>query len=670
MNKYEFQQRLEEGEELCGRGKYLEAVDVFDLLNLDLLKQPVRLTKIAKAYEKCRRYQDAEDLLLQAYEYSPRSRSILFHLCTIALKAGEVDDAKKYYQDFIAIAKYDSERFVLQYRIAKAEGKDDETLMAILEDLKAEEPDDRWMYELAKLYAKNYRKEDALALCDEIDVWFYSGKYVVMAHELRAEILGENLPHDLITDEMPSDTEEDQVKIRQDEREATAKVVEEIGDIGLPEEFFKDGPAETDPSVSDDAGEKAETEPEKDEENSGAVPDLDALDDYTVVKVTKAADDRAFSEEKVSFSDTEEMLSDEMNSEKNERTENVSAEEEEAETKRESSEQEAEDSEEQPAEQWTENLREPSEQLTEDLREPSEQKAEDSHEPSEQLTEDLREPSEQMAEQPAEADLEIKIGEEKAEETLNLALMDAEELEKVLLETEKEQGVFGVLPVNEETTEDTWHFLVYGENNALTLECARERMKEIVEMAPVAPERMLRISAEKMMGADIINSLDRFLGNMVIVEQAGSLSDEQLRAFAKILEKDDRSLLLAFTDSKRDMIDMLKRVPELQNSFTAVYEAKEYRVADLVAIVKQYLHHLDAKMTGDGEAEAILYARKVLASESGFYRSRMREYADKAYSLAVHGGFLGISVGKVDYDGMLCVQGKHFRKAGETEETE
>ena len=103
---------------LIANGRYTDAVTACDELNLDQLRSPKDLQKIAKAYEKCRRYADAEDILLQARERAPRSRSTLFHLCTVAVKAGDLESAHAYYNAFCNVAPDDKERYVLQYRIA------------------------------------------------------------------------------------------------------------------------------------------------------------------------------------------------------------------------------------------------------------------------------------------------------------------------------------------------------------------------------------------------------------------------------------------------------------------------------------------------------------------------------------------------------------------------
>ena len=97
--------------QMIANGRYKDAVELCDELNLDQLHSPKNLQKIAKAYEKCRRYADAEDILLQARERAPRSRSTLFHLCTVAVKAGDLESAKAYYNAFCGIAPDDKERY-------------------------------------------------------------------------------------------------------------------------------------------------------------------------------------------------------------------------------------------------------------------------------------------------------------------------------------------------------------------------------------------------------------------------------------------------------------------------------------------------------------------------------------------------------------------------------
>ena len=256
--------------------------------------------------------------------------------------------------------------------------------------------------------------------------------------------------------------------------------------------------------------------------------------------------------------------------------------------------------------------------------------------------------------------------EEEAPEPPDLSFTFLDDVDTIEAEIEKrmkDSVFFGNLPVEPEMSKEIWHFMVFGDTNALTLEYAREIMTQIGEENPSRPAKLLKISAEKIGSAGIVNSLDRFLGNMVIVEQAASLSDSQLREFAKVLEKDDRSLLVAFTDSRNDMIRMFERVPALADSFTAVYEGKKYNARDLVNTAKEYLFAQEAKVTREAEGVLYEYARFLLSEKKGFYKNDIRRYAEEALSYADKGGLFRLSSGKIDDDGYLIITEKHFKKA-------
>ena len=217
------------------------------------------------------------------------------------------------------------------------------------------------------------------------------------------------------------------------------------------------------------------------------------------------------------------------------------------------------------------------------------------------------------------------------------------------------------MPIEPEIDKTIWHFLVIGDNPELTLECARERMKEMSEIYPNGPKKMLKIIAEKIGDASIVNSLDRFLGNMVIVQHPSILQDWQLREFAKILDKDDRSLLVAFTDRRSAIADVLRRVPELFDSFTAVFEGRTYTARDLVEIAKEYLLKEDAKLSRDAQVMVYDEARRLIQEHTGYYRNKIRAFVNAALERADSGGFLGLGGGRFDKHGYLIITAKHFK---------
>ncbi len=718
MNKIEFQRRLEEAEILIAKGNYAEAVNKCDLLNLDMIEQPRRLQNISKAYEKCRRYADAEDLLLLAREHAPKSRGILFHLCTVATKAGEIEEAKNYYQEFCNTARHDSERYILQYRIAKAENKPDTELIGILEEYKRLDPDDRWMFELASLYAKADEVEKAIDQCEEIELWFSSGKYVQYAKQLYAQLTGTEAP-----EEEEDDYDADQFVVYADDIAAvmdTEPAAEAAAEVPVAEE-------------AEEAAAEAEDEAEEEPEKPEAAP---VLSDTQVVRtgttgtiipalVIEEEDEEAETEE--APEEEGELGLDEVEIDITDGKEHIAAfiaaeESRKARAKMStdpeywgtiSFDENGEGSEEAPRQQDEHvmfSITAPAEETVEETVEnhtlgdvseaveavasavvidentveavteeemtvlPTDTVAEISA-ALEQNTFEIPDDEEEeekpvkgrKAAQPDLSELSVNFEEEEhTEEPEILPEPESEDYNDFMVEMEQRNGdrkLFGNLPIEQEVTRDTWHFLVYGETNTLTLECARERLTEVAKENPSCPENMLKISSDKIGGASIVNSLDHFLGNMVVVEQAASLSDDQLAEFAKVLDRDDRSLLLVFTDSKDDMIEMFRRVPQLADSFTAVFEGKDLTPRDLVNTVKEYLHDQDAKMTREAQDIVTDHAKQILGEKKGFYKNNMRQFAEKALAYADKGGFLGLSAGKCDDEGYLIVAEKHFRKA-------
>ena len=70
-----------------------------------------------------------------AYDRSPIGRMIIYRLAEVAIKMGNCEEARDYYQEFVEIAPHDNLKYVLRYEISKAEGADLQTLIGILSGL-------------------------------------------------------------------------------------------------------------------------------------------------------------------------------------------------------------------------------------------------------------------------------------------------------------------------------------------------------------------------------------------------------------------------------------------------------------------------------------------------------------------------------------------------------
>ena len=154
-------------------------------MNLDRIKDRRVLEMVADAYNKSGLYKEAREALLIAYERFAQSRSVAYKLAIISVKLGNLDDAVDFYEDFCHLAPNDNNRYVLKYIIGRAGGIEAKDLIRVLEQYNERESDERWLYELAKLYHEAGRADDCVALCDEIALWYANGDYEKAALELK-----------------------------------------------------------------------------------------------------------------------------------------------------------------------------------------------------------------------------------------------------------------------------------------------------------------------------------------------------------------------------------------------------------------------------------------------------------------------------------------------------
>lgn len=185
MDKYEYKLKLEQLKNLVAEKNYKTAVEIADTINWRKVKSASTLCMVGEIYDRNKRYEDSKEILLMAYDRSSVGRNIIYRLALVALKMGNVDEAKEYYDEFLEIAPYDNLRYVLRYEIAKVGGASIGELIDILEEFKEREYTEEWAFELAYLYHRAGNSERCVAVCDELILWFGDGKYVEKALELK-----------------------------------------------------------------------------------------------------------------------------------------------------------------------------------------------------------------------------------------------------------------------------------------------------------------------------------------------------------------------------------------------------------------------------------------------------------------------------------------------------
>lgn len=185
MDKSEYNLKIEELKTAMHAHDFEKAVDVADSLDIKKIRDNNLLSLIADVYELTGDNEQAKKILLMAYENTNTGRQLAYRLCLISIKLKELDEANEFYQDFIEMAPRDSARFILKYKMAKAKKKPVEELIKILEDYVNIDMEEKWAYELAKLYDIAGEGEKCVNMCDEISLWFAEGKYVVKAMDLK-----------------------------------------------------------------------------------------------------------------------------------------------------------------------------------------------------------------------------------------------------------------------------------------------------------------------------------------------------------------------------------------------------------------------------------------------------------------------------------------------------
>ncbi len=185
MDKYEYKIKADEIKELIAQENYAQAAELADSIDWRRVKSVMMLCTISDLYKINRRYEDAKDLLLLAYERRPGGRTICYSLCELSLKTEDFVQAVEYYKEFISVAPKDPGRYILQYKIFEAQNVSLEERIEVLEELKKRDYREKWAYELAYLYHRIGLATRCVEECDEMALWFGEGKYVVKALELK-----------------------------------------------------------------------------------------------------------------------------------------------------------------------------------------------------------------------------------------------------------------------------------------------------------------------------------------------------------------------------------------------------------------------------------------------------------------------------------------------------
>ena len=176
---------MEQIQTLVEKKKYKQASDLAKTLNWHKVKDWPSLSAAITAHEKVGELEEARDMAILAYNRNLGGKKLVYELTTLMIKLKQFDDADQLFLEYEKMASRDVSKYVLYYELRKAEGAQSNELVEILEDYKSQEVDEKYMYELAKLYSKTGRKKECVKACDEIALLFQDGAYVVKALKMK-----------------------------------------------------------------------------------------------------------------------------------------------------------------------------------------------------------------------------------------------------------------------------------------------------------------------------------------------------------------------------------------------------------------------------------------------------------------------------------------------------
>lgn len=185
MDKYEYQVCTDQIKQLISEKRFVEAMEIADTIDWRRVRSVSMLCMVSEIYKVNKRYEDSRDILLLAYERHPTGRDIIYALCELAVKMGDIVQAIECYKEFCNIAEDDPDSCILLYKIYKAQDVSLEEQIDVLEAYKRREYREKWAYELAMLYHQTGQASKCVAECDELVLWFGEGKYVKKAMELK-----------------------------------------------------------------------------------------------------------------------------------------------------------------------------------------------------------------------------------------------------------------------------------------------------------------------------------------------------------------------------------------------------------------------------------------------------------------------------------------------------
>ena len=192
MSKHDIYSITEEIKRYYKEEDFEAAAELADSVDWKKVKNWNAFAIMTDVYENLGEFENARDMSILAYNRNLGGNKLLYRLTELLIKTGDLDDAEDIFNEYCQLSGNAPDSYILEYHILRAKNAPDKELIRVLEEFKEAGPDDRYMYRLAELYAKNGEKEKCAEICDNIALWFKDGDFAEGAVKLKKK-LGEEL---------------------------------------------------------------------------------------------------------------------------------------------------------------------------------------------------------------------------------------------------------------------------------------------------------------------------------------------------------------------------------------------------------------------------------------------------------------------------------------------
>ncbi|MBR5248882.1 MAG: hypothetical protein IKV59_01965 [Lachnospiraceae bacterium] len=626
MDKFEYKVRAEEIKSLIAKGDYAQAAEIADTIDWRRVKSVMMLCTISDLYKINRRYEDARDMLLLAYDRHPGGRTICYSLCELSIKMEEFVEAVEYYKEFVQIAPKDTGRYILQYKLYEAQDVSLEERIAVLEELKKRDYREKWAYELAYLYHRVGLSTRCVEECDELILWFGDGKYVIKALELK--MLHQPLtPQQQQKYEYRFEPRYDQVEAAKKEQESGWKEAVEGDAAPQKREASQVTPIEADVSNQEQNGD--ETAPA---EYDIQVKTVDVSQYNTINLQRELAEglkevlgeetlEPEMQEKEVFFGETDKLPAVEEQPEaygqsvqraRNPFEEALSIEPDGQITlvmpdvqqvdKQITGQMNIED----VMREW-ERLKKEAE-LNMDIPDEVEEIAEIEEEP------EIEEPSEEEFDEPCDEDFDESEEAEPVEEAELVEEAEVPQEIELPQETEphirnlskEEKALFGPFIQNRSArykltamldnismASYTGNVILTGEEGVDTMNLAKNIIRDVQITDSNFTGKTAKISGQALNQKDVSAIMEQLQNGALIIEKASDINEKTATAMYKKLQREGQGIIVVMEDTKKNMNKFLERNEMLSECFTARMDMEALSNETLVAFGKKYAREME-----------------------------------------------------------------------------